>query len=165
MIFRNGVRYALFLTDAWQFKSVVITFSFDASINNTSELIMDELPDHEAAPNAPLENKSRSVVFSSSILLLAGIAMGTTVVTHKVLDETASLYETLTVSSAILAIACLIGGFLAYTKEKQPVLLSGTLALAGLALVWQYILIGIIVAVIVVVLLFLLFATDWFDSF
>lgn len=61
-----------------------------------------------------------------------------------------------TILSYCLALATVVVGSLGYVKERHPVLIYVALGAAALAIAWQYILLGVLLGVMVVVVLHLI---------
>ncbi len=66
------------------------------------------------------------------------------------------LLKTFRISAVACALIALVLGPIAWVRETQPALSGTAMGIACLALIWQYILIGIIVGVAIAVLLFVL---------
>jgi hypothetical protein len=64
-----------------------------------------------------------------------------------------SLLRWLSLASAGCALLGLTIGPIAWTHERHPALAGGAMAISGVALLWQYIVIGIVVGIVVLIVL------------
>ena len=91
--------------------------------------------------------------FGILAILVAGAALGLTIVPRLALPADSPTLTQVSVAAIVLAAIGLVAATLAYRKEKEPILLGVTLALGTIAIIWQYVLIGIVVAIIAAVVL------------